>query len=149
MKMKKYLLCFVAVAMITACNGDWMDEIPVRTDAQPIDNMVNKPVLMDDSVVWTMTRVYFLGKGYKELKAHIKLSEEHPQWHFYEDEYRKDSIEMSKILDEVIGICDISDSARCFNYEELHAKIDRIGGFPKDNPKYSLMVVWLKNEVNR
>lgn len=44
-KMKKYLLYFVAAAMITACNGDWMDEMQVRHGAQAIDNVVNKSLM--------------------------------------------------------------------------------------------------------
>lgn len=146
-KMKKYLLYFVAAAMITACNGDWMNEIPVMNDTQAVDYIVNKPVLMGESEKWMMRKVYFLGEGYKGFKARIKLSEEHPEWHFYEDEYRKDTIEMSEILHDVTRICDISDSARCFNYKGMHAKIDRIGGYPKDRPKYMLMAVWERTDA--
>ena len=140
--MKKYLSCFVVTAMIIACNGDWMDEIPIRSDAQAIDKAVKKTVLADESEKWTMSRVYFLGEGYRGFKARAILSGDNPQWHFYEDVYRKDSIEMSEILNEVTKISDISDSARCFNFEEMHTKIDRIGAYPKDRSKYMLMAVY-------
>ena len=144
--MKKSLLLFLVTAMITICSGNRMYAISVKNGARFSNIISSEPTLTDESEKWTMSRVYFLGEEFKGFKACAILSGDSLRWHIYEDGKWEDVAEMSEILNEVKGISSqgMSDNAKFFSFEGSCAKIDRIGVFPKDNPKFSLMAVWEK-----
>lgn len=144
----KSFFVFIAAILMASCAKLEFDEIAESPINGKVD-LVCSPYRNFESDGWHIVSLYFLDKGSKRIKSKIRKSYFEDYWYSYEldsvgDYKMKSSVEDPYLL---IDTYKSEEIASTFTFDGDTIRIHRCGGFPKENPKFSLLVV-IQKEAN-
>ncbi len=143
----KSVFVFISVILMASCAKFEFDDIA----ESPVNSNVNSAhdTSQDfESEGWHIVSLYFLDIESKRIKSKIRKSYFEDCWYSYE----LDSVSGYKMKSSVDNPYLLIDSykseeiASTFTFGSETIRIHRCGDYPKENPKYSLLVVTTKDE---
>lgn len=144
----KSLFVFITAILMASCAKMEFDEIaesPFNGKVDPVCSTYRN----FESDGWHIVSLYFLDKDSKRIKSKIRKSYFEDCWYSYEldsagDYNMKSSVENPYLL---IDSYKTEEIAATFTFGGDTIRIHRCGGYPKENPKFSLLVV-IQKEAN-
>lgn len=133
----------------------YTDEEGIEVDnvlmAKPI---VNGNVMDDDDNQsaekgengWLIHSLYFMDRNSWKMRAKFRKELNEPRWYYYEPVYVDDYEVLSDAAQPLLMLktFESDDVVKAFAFHEDSIKIYYYGDYPKDTPKYSLLVVTIK-----
>ena len=141
----KNILVFIVIMVMSSCAKLELEEIvdsPVPEKADPISNVTTR----SDGHDWQVFSLYFLDKNTKERLAKFRKVWNEPRWYYQ----AVDSIDDYKVLFDIAdpyimgSSYELGELKSSFIYGGDNIRIHRCGDYPKENPRYSLLVVTVK-----
>ena len=141
----KNILVFIVIMVISSCAKLELEEImdsTVPEKADPISDVTTKSEGHD----WQVFSLYFLDKNPKQRLAKFRKVWNESQWYYQ----AVDSIEDYKVLSDIAdpyimgSSYELGELKSSFIYGGDSIRIHRCGDYPKENPRYSLLVVTVK-----
>ena len=144
----KSLFVFITAILMASCAKMEFDEIaesPFNGKVDPVCSTYRN----FESDGWHIVSLYFLDKDSKRIKSKIRKSYFEDCWYRYEpdsagDYKMKSSVENPYLL---IDSYKSEEIASTFTFGGDTIRIHRCGGYPKENPKFSLLIV-IQKEAN-
>lgn len=143
----KGIFVFIAAILMASCAKMEFDEIaesPFNGKVDPVCSTYRN----FESDGWHIVSFYFLDKDSKRIKSKIRKSYFEDCWYSYELDsaggYKMKSFVENPYL--LIDTYKSEEIASTFTYDGDTIRIHRCGDYPKENPKYSLLVVTRKDE---
>jgi len=145
----KSLFVFITAILMASCAKMEFEEIaesPFNGKVDPVCSIYRN----FEPKGWHIVSLYFLDKDSKRIKSKIRKSYFEDCWYRYEpdsagDYKMKSSVENPYLL---IDSYKSEEIASTFTFGGDTIMIHRCGGYPKENPKYSLLVVTQKEANN-
>lgn len=145
----KSLFVFITAILMASCAKMEFEEIaesPFNGKVDPVFSIYRN----FEPKGWHIVSLYFLDKDSKRIKSKIRKSYFEDCWYRYEpdsagDYKMKSSVENPYLL---IDSYKSEEIASTFTFGGDTIMIHRCGGYPKENPKYSLLVVTQKEANN-
>ena len=145
----KSLFVFITAILMASCAKMEFEEIaesPFNGKVDPVCSIYRN----FEPKGWHIVSWYFLDKDSKRIKSKIRKSYFEDCWYRYEpdsagDYKMKSSVENPYLL---IDSYKSEEIASTFTFGGDTIMIHRCGGYPKENPKYSLLVVTQKEANN-
>ena len=145
----KSLFVFITVILMASCAKMEFEEIaesPFNGKVDPLCSIYRN----FEPKGWHTVSLYFLDKDSKRIKSKIRKSYFEDCWYRYEpdsagDYKMKSSVENPYLL---IDSYKSEEIASTFTFGGDTIMIHRCGGYPKENPKYSLLIVTQKEANN-
>jgi len=143
----KGIFVFIAAILMASCAKMEFDEIaesPINGKVDPVRSTYRN----FESDGWHIVSLYFLDKDSKRIKSKIRKSYFEDCWYSYEldstGDYKMKSFVENPYL--LIDTYKSEEIASTFTYDGDTIRIHRCGNYPKETPKYSLLVVIRKDE---
>lgn len=143
----KGVLIFIAAILMASCTKLEFGEIAESPINGKVD-LVCSAYRNFELDGWHIVSLYFLDKGSQRIKSKIRKSYFEDCWYSYEldsagDYKMKLSVESPYLL---IDTYKSEEIASTFTFDGDTIRIHRCGDYPKENPKYFLLVVTKKDE---
>lgn len=143
----KGLFVFIAAILMASCAKLEFDEIvesPINGKVDPACSTCRN----FESDCWHIVSLYFLDMDSKRIKSKISKSYFEDCWYSYEldsvgDYKRRSSVENPYLL---IDTYKSEEIVSTLTFDGDTIRIHRCGDYPKENPKYSLLVVTKKDK---
>lgn len=100
---------------------------------------------------WLIHSLYFMDKKDWKLRAKFRKELNAPRWYYYEPVYVDDYEVLSDAAQPFLMLqtFESDDVAKTFTFCGDSIRIYRCGDYPKDTPKYSLLVVTIKERNSK
>ncbi len=139
------MIVFIAAILMVSCAKLEFEEIvdsPVSGKADPISKVTTR----SDGHDWQVFSLYFIDKNTKKRLAKFRKIWNEPQWYYQAVDSVEDYRVLSDIADPYImgSSYELGELKSSFIYAGDSIRIHRCGDYPKENPKYSLLVVTVK-----
>lgn len=95
---------------------------------------------------WQIHSLYFMDRNSWKMRAKFRKELNEPRWYYYEPVYIDDYEVLSDAAQSLLMLktFESDDMVKAFTFHEDSIKIYHYGDYPKDTPKYSLLVVTIK-----
>ena len=95
---------------------------------------------------WLIHSLYFMDRNSWKMRAKFRKELNEPRWYYYEPVYVDDYEVLSDAAQPLLMLktFESDDVVKAFTFHEDSIKIYHYGDYPKDTPKYSLLVVTIK-----
>ena len=100
---------------------------------------------------WLIHSLYFMDRNSWKLRAKFRKELDEPIWYYYEPVYVDDYEVISDAAQPFLMLktYESDDVAKAFSFHVDTIRIYRCGDYPKENPKYSLLVVTIKERNSK
>lgn len=139
------IIVFVAAILMASCAKLEFEEI-VESPVSIMIDSINHVAMNTEGNDWQIYSLYFIDKNTKMRRAKFRKVLNEPRW-FYQE---IDTIEDYKVLSDAAhpylmqNDYELGELKSSFIYEGDTVRIHRCGDYPLENPKYSLLVVTVK-----
>lgn len=139
------IIVFIAAMLLTSCAKMEYEEIANNPAPDMNDSACNVAMNSEgqDGQVYSL---YFMDKTTKKIRAKFRKVLNEPRWYYQEI----DTIEDYKVLSDAAhpylmqNDYELGELKSSFIFEGDTVRIHRCGDYPLENPKYSLLVVTVK-----
>ena len=100
---------------------------------------------------WLIHSLYFMDRNSWKLRAKFRKELNEPRWYYYEPVYVDDYEVLSDAAQPLLMLntFEPDNVTKAFTFHEDSIRIYRCGDYPKENPKYSLLVVTIKERNSK
>ncbi len=100
---------------------------------------------------WLIHSLYFMDRNSWKLRAKFRKELNEPRWYYYEPVYVDDYEVLSDAAQPLLmqNTFKPDNVTKAFTFHEDSIRIYRCGDYPKENPKYSLLVVTIKERNSK
>ena len=100
---------------------------------------------------WLIHSLYFMDRNSWKLRAKFRKELNEPRWYYYEPVYVDDYEMLSDAAQPLLMLntFESDNVTKAFTFHEDSIRIYRCGDYPKENPKYSLLVVTIKERNSK
>lgn len=100
---------------------------------------------------WLIHSLYFMDRNSWKMRAKFRKEWNEPRWYYYEPVYVDDYEVLSDAALPflMLNTFESDKVAKAFTFHEDSIRIYHYGDYPKENPKYSLLVVTIKERNSK